>query len=78
MGEVCGGLAIEATLKERVFGFFLFDFVCLSWFVKSLVFVFSFENCLFSVTVLIMGFISWISIFISFISCVITSGFILV
>ena len=40
-------------------------------------FEFSFENCLFSVTVLFMVFISWISILISFISWVITSGFII-
>ena len=33
---------MEVTSKERVFGFSLFDFVCLSWFVESLVFVFSF------------------------------------
>ena len=53
---------------------------CLIWFVflldESLVFEFSLESCLFSVTVLIIVFISWISILISFISWVITSGFI--
>ena len=76
VGEFCGGQAIGATLKERAFGFTLFEFVCVSWFGESLVVEFSLESCLFSVTVLIIVFISWISILISFISWVITSGFI--
>ena len=77
LGEVCGGLVIESTSIMEAFGFSLF-FVSFSLFVTISMFVSFLASGLFSVTALIIVFISCISAFISFTSWATTSGLVVV
>ena len=77
LGDVCGSLEIESISVMGAFGFSLF-FVCFSLFVAISMFVSFLAGGLFSVTALIIVFISCISAFISFTSWATTSGFVVV
>ena len=77
LGDVYGDLEIESISVIGAFGFSLF-FVCFSLFVAILMFVSFLAGGLFSVTALIIVFISCISAFISFTSWATTSGFVVV
>ena len=77
LGEVCGGLVIEYISVMGAFAFSLF-FVCFSLFVAISMFVSFLASGLFSLTVLIIVFISYISAFISFTSWATISGFVVV
>ena len=77
LGDVCVGLVIESTSVMGAFGFSLF-FVCFSLFVAISMFVSFLAGGLFSMTALIVVFISCISAFISFTNWATTSGFVVV